>query len=252
MPKMKPRKLPRKFMVVSDIHGSEQDPTAVHSALRFSKSFKPDIRVIAGDLWDFAAIRHGASEEERSQSMWLDFEAGKHFADQFFSEDAANHLMIGNHDYRVWDMLDSPDGVKRDLADVMIGDIKLLARSHNATLWPYDARDGVLRIGHLKVVHGFHVGINACSTHARIYGNVVFGHIHSIESFQTPGLEQREARSIGCLCKLDQKYVNNKTAKLRWSHGWAYGWLFNDGSYQIHQARSVEGRFYVSTKIEVY
>ena len=243
---------PIKFMIVSDIHGNEQDAGAVAAALKFSTAFKPDIRVIAGDLWDFAAIRKGASEEDRSQSMWTDFEAGKKFADDFYTESSANHLLLGNHDIRVWDMFDSTDGVKRDLADVMIGDIKLLARKHDAILYPYDSREGVLKIGHLKVVHGFHTGVSACALHARIYGNVVFGHIHSIESYQVPGLDQREARSIGCLCKLNQKYIDRKTAKLRWSHGWAYGWLFSDGTYQINQARSIDGNYYATREITTY
>ena len=142
---------PRKFIILSDIHGNMMDERACSAALAFAKDFKPDIKVIAGDLWDFSAIRKGASDEE-----------------------------------------------------------------------------------------------------SRIYGNVVFGHIHSIESFQTPGLEQREARSIGCLCSLNPDYANRKTGKLRWAHGWGFGWIFPDGTYQINQARNVEGNFYAPTEIKKY
>ncbi len=84
------------------------------------------------------------------------------------------------------------------------------------------------------------------------FSNCVFGHIHSIESFQTPGLEQKEARSIGCLCSLDPDYANTKTAKLRWAHGFAYGLLFPDGTYKISQARNIQGKFYASTNFKAY
>lgn len=228
------------------------DKPACKAALTFTRAFKPDICVIAGDLWNFGAIRKGAGEDERSESMQDDFLAGARFAQSFFGVKSENHLMLGNHDVRVWDMAASPDAVKRDLANRMILDIEGVAKTNKAKLWPYDARSGVLELGHLKVVHGYHTGLYACATHSRIYGNVVFGHVHSIESYQIPGLEQREARAIGCLCQLDQDYINRKTAKLRWAHGWAYGWLFADGTYQLHQARSVEGRFYASKTIEAF
>lgn len=242
----------KKFVIASDIHGSEMNDAACESLHAFVGEFKPHIRVIAGDLWDFAAIRKGADEEERGQSMACDFACGQSFANKFFSGGDENHLMLGNHDVRIWDLLESRDGVKRDLAQKMINDVHALAKKNGADIIPYDSRDGVLAIGDLKVVHGYHTGASACAAHSRIYGNVVFGHIHSIESFQTPGLKQQEARSIGCLCNLNPHYASRKTGKLRWANGWAYGWVFEDGTYQIHQARSINGRFHASTELRSF
>ena len=51
----------KKFIIVSDIHGNMADMVAIRAALAFTKDFNPEIRVIAGDLWDFSAIRKGAS-----------------------------------------------------------------------------------------------------------------------------------------------------------------------------------------------
>lgn len=243
---------PRRFVIAPDIHGCLLDTRACNAVLSFTKEFKPDIRVINGDLWDFAAIRRGASEDERKQSMKDDFDAGASFANTFFRGGGEKHLMLGNHDVRVWDLRESPDGVRRDLGETMVGQVKNVARLNGARLWDYDARTGVLELGHLRVVHGYHTGASACAHHSRIYGNVVFGHCHSIESYQTPGLKQQEARCIGCLCSLNPDYANRKTGKLKWAHGWAYGWLFADGTYQINQARNVEGSFYASQDIKTY
>lgn len=242
----------KKFVIASDIHGSLMNIDACESLHAFNEDFKPEIRVIAGDLWDFAAIRNGASPEEKAMSMAQDFELGSGFAKRFFLAGEENHFLLGNHDARVWDMMDSSDGTKKDLAERMVGDITTLMRSCRAKVLPYDARYGVLKIGHLSVVHGYHTGASACAAHSRIYGNVVFGHIHSIESFQTPSLTQQEARSIGCLCTLNPHYANRRTGKLRWSNGWAYGWVFDDGTYQIHQARAIDGKFHASTSIKAY
>lgn len=242
----------KKFQIVSDIHGNLKDDRACEAATAFARRFNPEIRVIAGDLWDFAAIRQGASEDDRAISMRDDFEAGRDFAADFFGETSENVLMLGNHDIRAYDLRECTDAVKSDLGHRMVADIKAVAFKHNAKLIDYDAREGVYEIGNLNVVHGFHAGMSACANHARIYGNVVFGHIHSIESFQTPGIKQKEARSIGCLCDLNPGYANRKTGKLRWSHGWAYGWLHDDGTYAIFQARGVNGKFYAPTDIQEY
>ena len=74
----------KKFVIVSDIHGNHADLYATAAALAFTKDFNPEIRIIAGDLWDFSAIRKGASEEDRAVSMRDDFEVGAKFADSFF------------------------------------------------------------------------------------------------------------------------------------------------------------------------
>ena len=246
---MKP---PIPFQVVADIHGSQIDERASEACLAFTESFKPAIRVIAGDLWDFSAIRKGASADEQAQGMAEDYEDGVIFANRFFKGGKENHLMMGNHDVRVYDLAGSCDGVRGDLGQRMVADIESLARKNKAKLWPYDSRLGVLEIGKLKVVHGYHTGMSACAHHSRIYGNVIFGHVHSIESFQTPGLNQQEARAIGCLCKLDLDYANRKTGKLRWAHGWAAGYLFEDGTYTLWQIRGINGKFYAPTGLECF
>lgn len=242
----------KRFTICSDIHGSLLDPVAVKACLSFVREYKPEIRVIAGDLFDFAAIRNGASVEERAMSMRDDFEAGSCFARGFFKGGKENHLMLGNHDVRAWDLRDSTDAVRADLGQMMVRDIEGLARGCKAKLWPYDSREGVLEIGHLKVVHGYHTGVSACASHSRIYGNVVFGHVHSIENYQTPGLRQQEARAIGCLCNLNPDYANRKTGKLRWAHGWAAGHVFEDGTYSIFQVRGVNGQFHAPSAFRFY
>ncbi len=242
----------KRFTICSDVHGSLLDPVATKACLSFVREYKPEIRVIAGDLFDFAAIRNGASVEERAISMRDDFEAGSRFAREFFKGGKENHLMIGNHDVRAWDLRDSTDAVRADLGQMMVKDIEGLARGCKAKLWPYDSREGVLEIGHLKVVHGYHTGVSACASHSRIYGNVVFGHVHSIENYQTPGLRQQEARAIGCLCNLNPDYANRKTGKLRWAHGWAAGHVFEDGTYSIFQVRGVNGQFHAPSAFRFY
>jgi hypothetical protein len=243
---------PKKFVLVGDNHGAQCHPSSVDALFRFLDDYKPEIRVHVGDNWDFAQLRRGAGDDEKAQSLEDDWLAGVEFFERFFNGGKERHFLRGNHDERMWHLEGSATGLVRDYATDGIKRIKALAKKHSVSMLPYHAREGVLRLGHLKVIHGYHHGIGAVRQHANIYGNCVFGHVHSIESYAVPGLEPREARAIGCLCNADMDYIKAKTASLRWEHGWAYGVLFEDGSYQLFQAKEIEGRFYAAKEIDTY
>lgn len=243
---------PKRFVIAPDPHGIERDEDSCNAIVSFCKDFRPDIAIINGDLFDFASIRRGASADEQKQELGEDYEAGVEFAERFYRVSGERHLLLGNHDKRIYDLLGGADGRLATLGRKCVDDFEKWTRRQKIQTYPYDARLGVMKLGQLNVIHGFHTGANACASHSRVYGNVVFGHIHSIESYQTPGLKQQEARAIGCLCKLDMPYINHRTAKLRWSNGFAYGFLYADGTYTILQARKINNTFHVATNFETY
>ena len=236
----------------SDLHGDMQDPESVRAILNFVAEFKPEIRVIAGDLWDFRQLRKGASDEEKLASLEDDWSAGISFADRFFAGGKENVFLRGNHDERLWNLRESATGLTRDYAAEGIRRVEAACRRWKAKMLPYDSALGIYKIGSLTVIHGYHAGQQAASTHARIYGNAIFGHVHTIEACAVPSLEPAEARSIGCMCRRDMPYINSKTGKLRWGHGFAYGVLNPDRSYTLFQARKINGKFDCATEIKSY
>jgi predicted phosphodiesterase len=243
----------KRFVICGDNHGDEQDDASVAALFQFCSDFKPDIVVHLGDNWDFRNLRTKASNDEKTESMTGDYLCGKAFLEKYFSMGSERYFLRGNHDERLWNVLGkTTDGNARTYAEKLIGEINYLCRKLNVKMLPYDSRLGVLKIGHLQVIHGYHCGISACSQHARIYGNCVFGHVHSVESLQVPGLDTKEARSIGCMCSLDIKYMSTKTGKLRWANGWAYGVIHADGTYSIYQTRKINGKFYAASEIKPY
>jgi hypothetical protein len=216
------------------------------------KEWKPEIRVHAGDNYDFRNLRKGASDEEKAASLADDWEAGNDFLRRFFDGGASNHFLRGNHDERLYEFRNSCSGMLRDYATDGIKQMEAVVKKCRAKMLPYDSDLGVLDLGKLSVLHGFHAGVGACRTHAAIYGNAIFGHVHTIETASVASREPAEARSIGCLCKRDMDYVNKKTGKLRWAQGWAYGLLFPDGTYQLFQTRNIGGQFYAATEIKTF
>lgn len=241
-----------RFVVATDTHGDMEDRPSTAALFDFIKDWRPTIRVHAGDAFDFRNLRKGASDDEKSASLAEDWEAGTEFLRRFFDGGKRNHFLRGNHDERMWDFRHSATGLLRDYASDGVKRIEQLISRARAKMLPYDSALGVLSLGKLNIIHGYHCGVGACRQHAAIYRNCLFGHVHTIESSPVAALEPAEARSIGCLCIRDMDYANKKTGKLRWAQGFAYGLLFEDGTYQLFQARNINGSFYAASEVKVY
>lgn len=240
------------FMVVGDNHGDMVDHRCRKAVKDFVADFKPKIRVHLGDAWDFRNLRKGASDDEKAASLADDFEAGTDFMRMFFDGGKENVFLRGNHDERMWATARSATGLVRDFAHDGIKRIEGVVRASRARMLPYDSALGIYPLGKLTVVHGYHAGVGACRAHANVYRNCLHGHCHTIEAAPVASLEPAEARSIGCLCKRDMDYINAKTGKLRWGQGWAYGLLFDNGTYHLQQARNIGGNFHAASDFKTY
>lgn len=244
----------KRFMIVSDIHGDDQDPVAVEAAITFADKFDPEIRVINGDLYDFAALRLGAKDttSEKGRDLEMDIHCGSEFMRRFFKKGAINHFNQGNHDCRLWNLArESQNGAIRNFAEYLCGDIEKLLKEYNATMNPYHSTKGIYKIGHLSVVHGYSCGLTAARNHVNAYGNVIFGHTHAITSERGQSVREHIAYNQGCLCKLDLSYAATKLGQLRWQQGWVYGVVFEDGTFSVHQSVGINGKFVVAKELEI-
>lgn len=232
-----------KFIVGTDLHGDQQDARAVTAFLSHCEQWKPEIRIMGGDLFDLRPLRKGASQEERSESMRSDVDSGMRFLEQF----RPHYFLRGNHDERLWDLARDGKGVEADYALRGTQDVAAKCDAIGCKMLPYHKRDGVLRLGHLKILHGFYCGIYAARQHANTYGSCIFGHCHTIQEFSIPGLDHRVARSIGCLAKLDMDYLTRRPESLKHAHGWAYGVMNEEsGDYKVLQAELIGDKFIVT------
>jgi len=235
-----------KFIFASDVHGDMLDLAANEALFMFINIWKPKIRVFGGDLWDFRPLRGKANEDERRESMAADFEAGMGWLDKF----KPNYFLRGNHDERLWELAAKDKGITSDYAQQGVMEIEKAMRRHKCAMLPYHKREGILRIGHLKMLHGFSSGVYAARQHALVYNSCLFGHVHTIDEHSVPGLDRRVARSVGCLCKLDMDYNARTPTSLRHSHGFAYGIIDEkSGEYMVWQAESVNGKWILPSDI---
>ena len=93
----------KRFIFATDLHGDQQDKAAVKALFKATESFKPHLRIFGGDLIDARPLRKGAGPEERAESMADDWRAGL----KFISEWKPTHLLMGNHDQRLWDLAEA-------------------------------------------------------------------------------------------------------------------------------------------------
>ncbi len=237
----------KKFVFGSDPHGNAQDIPANKAFFSFIKDYKPDIRIGGGDTWNFDALRKKASEEEKRISIREDFEAGLDWILKF----QPNHLLLGNHCKRLWDLAELNKGPISDYAKTLVEVVEAECKKLKCPIYPYDKRHGIVRIGNLKCLHGYAHGIGASRKMAQIYGACLFGHGHAVQFASIEGLEDRTGRMAGCLCKLDLPYVETSLGSLMWRHGWIFG-VVNEktGNYQAWQAEEIEGKWLLPTGLK--
>lgn len=190
----------QRWVAAPDNHGDMADPGALKAFWEFLEFWKPTIRVHLGDCFDLRCLRRKASPEEQRETTGLDIESGCAFLRKL----KPTHWLRGNHDERLYDAMKSDDGKLSDFAGFVAEEVNEATKG--CEIFPYDKRKGVLKLGHLKFVHGYHAGLTAARIAAQVYGSVVMGHVHTIEQYSIPGLERRIGRCCGCLCKLDQDY----------------------------------------------
>jgi predicted phosphodiesterase len=235
----------KRFIFASDLHGDMQDKAAAEALLGFSAMWKPHVKIFGGDLWDFRALRKGASDDERRESMRADYLAGM----KFFKTWKPDYFLRGNHDERLWELMERDSGVASDYAGELVGSCEREVKESKCKMLPYHKRDGVLKIGHAKFLHGFFCGLYAAAQHARIYNTCFFGHTHVIDCSPIGGLERRAARGVGALCSLDMEYAARNPNTLRQAHGFAYGVILGDGSFHSWQAEEINGRWILPSDI---
>ncbi len=236
----------KRFICGSDLHGDRQDKKSCDAFFKFLKAWDPDTKIFAGDLWDFRPLRKKATDDEKREKMEKDFEAGMEWLKEFNPD----HFIRGNHDERLWDLREADNGIRSEYAHKGIKEIEAEMKRMKCRMLPYHKRKGVLRIGHLKVLHGFSCGVFAARQTALIYGSCLFGHVHDVTEHSIPGLERRVARCMGCLCDLDMDYAARTPNTLRQANGWAYGVIHSGtGNYHVWQAERIGGTFMIPSDI---
>ncbi len=237
----------KRWVAGFDVHGARQDKATNASFFKFVDSYKPHYRIAGGDCWDFAQLRKKADAHERRDSMAQDVAEGQLWLERF----KPTQFLRGNHDERLWDLAQQSEGIVADYAKLGVQRLEKVISDLRCTMWAYNKRTGIFQLGSLKFIHGYLTGVTAARRTAQIYGSVVMGHGHGIQSATIEGVEPRAGFMAGCLCQVELDYNRAQAGTLAWENGWCFG-VTNEktGSFQYWQARRIDGRWIVPTTLE--
>lgn len=161
-------------------------------------------------------------------------------------------FLRGNHDERLWDLAIQSEGIVADYAKLCVERLEKQITKLRCKMYPYDKREGIYQMGALRFIHGYITGVTAARRTAMIYGNVVCGHGHGIQSATVEAVEPRAGFMCGCLCQTSFAYNRAQAGTLNQENGWAYG-VTNErtGSFLYWQARRIDNKWILPSDIQV-
>jgi len=230
----------RKFFLGFDRHAPDHDPRMDRLVSDFLADFKPDIRVAGGDWMNVDQVSHFDNESD------IDLKDEFGMTREALHKFGITHYLEGNHEERLRRIGLKLDPRLRSMVD--LGE-NLQLKKLGIPLLPYHRRKGVLKIGHLRVLHGFYATEYVTKKMSMIYGTCVFGHTHRFQTFQPKdAYESHCGFNIGMMGKLDQPYTDNK-APLGWCQGFAFGYVHRNGWFDLYPVRVYNHRVVINNKV---
>lgn len=214
----------QRFMAAGCVHSVYACPRATESVLTFADRYKPDVRIDLGDVCDMTAFRTGAKgTKDEAAPVELDFNAGVRWLNSF----KPTHRLMGNHDHRIYKLLDHPSAIVAHCAAVVAEELRKVDEKNGTRVKPYYMREW-WTFGDTKFGHGWMFNVNAVRDHAESFGKCVIAQLHVPQEARA----RRDDRAVGwCVGTLGDPskftYAHTNRQWLAWAHGFVWG-EFND------------------------
>jgi UDP-2,3-diacylglucosamine pyrophosphatase LpxH len=212
-------------IVLPDIHLGEEDPRAINLAFQILEEEKPEEVIIIGDLLEMEAVSKWPKTSPETKYLKDEFEKGNNFLDRLQKVTKKITYIEGNHSLWLREYINNKCPELAGLLDLETG---LKLKERNIKLIPHGIP---YQVGKKIYIHGIYTCKNHALKHGEVYGkSVTYGHLHSYQSATIVSYD-RSIRStcIGCLCKLDKKFLKGKPTG--WSHGIQINYMFSDGTF---------------------
>ena len=198
-------------------------PKAESVVKQFMDEWKPKHRVHLGDVWDFRALRQGASPEERAEDVRYDYNCGKELLGWFKPQ----ILTLGNHDHRIWRTArETSNGALADLMSKFCDEAETDLRKMKIQVTPWGVENYAKLpiIGSPKLLHGYRATMYPAKAHFENYGDCITAHVHKPDSHEARNVDGGKAYCVGTLARIKEMgYANAWAAKLAWRNSFLYG-----------------------------
>lgn len=245
-----------KIVAQPDTHVRHRDYAAVDVFLQFLEWYKPHGHIIMGDFLDAEGVSHWPNDELRHRDFVSEVIEGRELLAETVKRTKNAKIRIyleGNHE----DWINQAMAAK--LPELFIGLDKLgLVPDLKALLdlnsFGYDLFkvNHIFKLGNAHFTHGLYTGNNHGKSHIdKLKDNIYYGHMHDVKVHHDTSLRGRlEAASLGCLCRLDAKFMKGKPTN--WAHGFGIFEFFKDGTYSFNLPRINNGTLVFAGKVFKY
>lgn len=233
----------KKTLICNDFHIPYHDEKAVKCMMSFSKYYKPDDIIIAGDLMDCYGISKYSKNPQNKKT--LKYEIGE--TKKFLSELRKQHkkasivYLEGNHEKRLEAY---KTNVARELFDLDQLNIKELLDLKSLNI-EYEKKGYIIKYG-ILIKHGQKISQYSSYTAKREFDSEgmsgISGHSHRLGVyFRTQRGGEYVWHENGCLCSMDQEYMGDTVPN--WQLGFSIG-RYNETTklFNINQIPIIEGR----------
>jgi hypothetical protein len=206
----------KKALAVGCLHSAYACPVAMDNVMALVEDLKPDERVDLGDLHDFAALRKGASGGDELTDLTADYDLGIRWLKRFRPTKRCH----GNHDHRMYKLLNDPRGKLALLAKMVVDGIRSVDEENGTEVKPYHQRRGWFQFGDTLGGHGYMAGAHGMRDHAETFGNCVIAHLHVAGSAAGRTRNRARCYCVGTMVDPDNaEYAVNFRNWNAWQHG---------------------------------
>jgi hypothetical protein len=213
-------------MAVGCTHGHLVDSDLLKQVYAFQDRWKPHTRIALGDHIDLACLRAGAiGTPDDAADPEGDLNDGLAFISRF----APSVYLLGNHEARLTNLMESPRAIVSALACRIYQQILDRSREVKCEVVPYSFQNGWRQYGDALFGHGYMIHEAAVRDHAEAIttgssSKVVIAHLHRVTQAEGRNRAHPTGYCVGWLGRTeDMGYAAQRRATTSWSRGFAWG-----------------------------
>ena len=230
---------------VYDIHHPYQDKKLWENILKVCEKIKPDYFIFGGDNMDMDAVNHWELDKGNKRGM-----EGKRLRKSYdtFQTEILDRIefvlpefcrkvyMFGNHESWIEQYIDKLPELE-GFAEI--------ERNLNLKEWEVIPYRQTVKVGKIYFHHGEYTGKHHASKMVDTFErNIVYGHLHSSQSYTkvTPiDGDAHSATCMPCACDLNPLYMKDKPSA--WVNGFGIFYIHLDNNFNIYPVISSKGHF---------
>ena len=240
----------KKALFWPDTHIPHHNKASCRAMLKLMNDEQFDILAIIGDFMDLGCISHWNRNRHRTlelKRLKNDYIIGNALLDEIdkrLPKKCEKHYLDGNHEDWAYDLLEEMPALEGMIEPS--SQLHLKERGYQTHKY-----NELLKLGRLYITHGIYAGANPIKKHLdELKVNILFGHTHTLGMRLSSSVAREIAfagYNIGAVCDLSPDYMRKRPNS--WTHGFAIGYFFPNGYFDVQLVRIVEGKFIVNGKI---